>query len=147
MESSSGRRDTAEAMSQENMETVRRSWEAWGNGDLDRLFALWDPEIVWDLTHFSEWPESRYDGHDGMKRFLTEWLEVWEDYEVGLDEIHLAPDGRIVSLAWQRGKGKQSGLEMKMEWAQIITVRDGKVTRIDNYDDQSAALAAAGLSE
>jgi ketosteroid isomerase-like protein len=78
---------------------------------------------------------------------LTEWLEVWEDYEIGLDEVRLAPDGRVVALAWQRGKGKQSGLAMEMQWAQIITIREGKVTRIDNYDDQAVALKAAGLSE
>ena len=36
---------------------------------------------------------------------------------------------------------------MDIEWAQIATFRDGKITRIDNYDDRDAALKAAGLSE
>jgi ketosteroid isomerase-like protein len=104
-------------------------------------------DVVWDITHFRSWPESAYEGHDGVMRFLTEWLDVWEDYEVGLDEIRLAPDGRVVALAWQRGKGKQSGLAMEIQWAQIATLREGKVTRIDNYDDQAEALEAAGLKE
>lgn len=78
---------------------------------------------------------------------MTEWLEVWGDYEVGVDEILAAPDGRVVSLIWQRGKGRRSGLAMELEMAQIATVRDGKITRFDNYDDRVQALEAAGLSE
>jgi hypothetical protein len=31
------------------------------------------------------------------------------------------------------------------ETAQVATLRDGKVTRIDNYEDRAEALEAAGL--
>jgi ketosteroid isomerase-like protein len=88
-----------------------------------------------------------YRGDEGVRRFLNEWLEVWDEYEVGVDEILAAPDGRIVSLAWQRGKGRRSGLPMEMEWAQITTMRDGKIIQMDNYDRRSQALEAAGLSD
>jgi ketosteroid isomerase-like protein len=36
---------------------------------------------------------------------------------------------------------------MRMEWAEIATIRDGKVTLLEQYDDRSKALKAAGLSE
>jgi ketosteroid isomerase-like protein len=36
---------------------------------------------------------------------------------------------------------------MDMEWAQIVTVRDGKITRVAAYDDRAEALEAAGLRE
>ena len=36
---------------------------------------------------------------------------------------------------------------MEMEWAQISTLRDGKIIRIDNYDDRSKALEDAGLRD
>jgi ketosteroid isomerase-like protein len=45
------------------------------------------------------------------------------------------------------GKGRASGLTLDMEMAHVATVRDGKVTRIDNYDDRGDALRAAGPSE
>jgi ketosteroid isomerase-like protein len=134
-------------MSRENVELIRQGWDAWLHGDMTRLFSYWHPEIVWDMTHFRGWPESTYHGEDGVERFLTEWLEVWDAYEVGVEKILAAPDGRVVSLAWQRGKGRHSGLSMEMKWAQIATVRGGKVLRIDNYDDRSDALEAAGLRE
>jgi hypothetical protein len=36
---------------------------------------------------------------------------------------------------------------MDMRWAMITTVRDGKVIRMENYDDRREALEAVGLSE
>lgn len=99
------------------------------------------------MTHFRDWPDVTYRGDKGARRFLDEWLEVWDQHESGVDEILAAPDGRIVSLAWQRGKGRHSGLPMEIEWAQITTLRDGKIVRIDNYDERSTALEAAGLSD
>ena len=129
------------------MELVRQAWDAWLRGDVDDLFAFFHPEIVWDMTHFRDWPDATYRGDEGVRRFLDEWLEVWDEYEVGVAEILAAPDGRIVSLAWQRGKGRRSELPMEMEWAQITTMRDGKIIQMDNYDRRSQALEAAGLSD
>jgi ketosteroid isomerase-like protein len=78
-----------------------------------------------------------------VERFLSEWLDVWDDYEVGVEDVLAAPDGRVISLIWHRGKG----LAMEMEMAQIASLRDGKITRLDNYDDRAEALEAAGLRE
>jgi ketosteroid isomerase-like protein len=127
--------------------TVRRGWEAWIRGDVVALFAEYAPDIVWDMSYFREWPESAYRGHDGVRRFLDEWLAVWADYEAGLDQLLLAPDGRVVALAWQRGKGRVSGIAMEMQWAQVTTVRNERVARIDNYEDRAEALRDAGLTE
>jgi uncharacterized protein len=134
-------------MSEENVKLLRRAWEAWRRGDMDAVVSLWDPEVVWDFQHFQNWPETSYHGVEGIRRFLAEWLEMWGDYEVDVNEILPAPDGRVVSLFTQRAKGGQSGLPMVLSMAQIVTLRNGKIIRFDNYDDQARALEAAGLSE
>jgi ketosteroid isomerase-like protein len=135
------------AMTEEDVEVVRKAWEAWLGGDIDAVFAQYDPEVVWDLTHFRDWPDPTYHGAKGVRQFLTEWLEIWDDYEVGLEELIPASGGRVVALGWQRGTGRHSGLAMEMVWGQISTVRNGKITRIDNYDDRAEALEAAGLEQ
>jgi|SRR5918994_4623505 ketosteroid isomerase-like protein len=135
-------------MSQENVEVVREAWGAWLRRDLNTLVASYfDSEVVYDLTNFREWPDRLNRGRESLRRFLDEWLEVWEDFEAGEDDILAAPHGRVVILAWQRGTGRQSGLPMDMEWALIATVRDGTITRLDAYDDRAKALEAAGLRE
>ena len=95
-------------MSQGNVDVIRRGWDAWFRGDLAALFSTFDPEVVWDTSQFHNWPESSYYGIEGVQRFLTEWLEVWDDYEVGVEEIVQAPDGRVVTLHWHRGVGRDS---------------------------------------
>jgi ketosteroid isomerase-like protein len=134
-------------MSQENVEIVRRGWDAWVRGDLSGLLRLLDPDVVWDATHFHDWPESTYHGFAGVERFLNEWRDVWDVYEIDVEDVRAAPDGRVVSLILQRGKGRTSGLPMEMESAQVATLRDGKVTRLDNCEDRAEALQAAGLRE
>ena len=133
-------------MSEENVESVRRAWEAYLRGDMDALVALWDPEVVWDLQHFRNWPESSYHGVDGVRRFLTEWLEVWGEYEVDVEETLAAPDGRVVSLITHRAKGSHSGIPMVLPMALIATLRNGKIIRFDAYEDRAEALEATGLS-
>ena len=52
-----------------------------------------------------------------------------------------------MTLFWQRGLGRRSGLAMDVKWAQINTIRDGKAVRLDMYDNREEALNDAGLSE
>jgi ketosteroid isomerase-like protein len=35
---------------------------------------------------------------------------------------------------------------MEMEWGQVLTVQDGKIVRVENYEDRGEALEAVGLS-
>jgi ketosteroid isomerase-like protein len=114
---------------------------------LDGLFALLAEDVVYDTSHLRDWPEGEYIGHAGFRRFLTEWLEVWDAFEVGVDQFLAAPDGRVVALFWQRGKGRQSGLGIDAKWAQIHTIREGKAVRLEVYDSRHEALKAVGLEE
>src|SRR5262249_2551048 len=45
-------RDNAWAMSQENVEAVRRGYEAFNRGGVDAVISegVWSPEIIWDAT-------------------------------------------------------------------------------------------------
>ena len=106
----------------------------------------YDPDVVWDMSHYRDVPESGFRGLENGERFFSEWLDIWVDHEAGIDEMLVAPDGRVVTLYWQRGKGRTSGLAMHQEIAHIATVRDGKITHIEIYDDRAEALEATGLA-
>jgi ketosteroid isomerase-like protein len=133
-------------VSQANLDVVRRGWDAWLRRDLPGFFDIFDPEVVWDTSHFHDWPEAAYHRIEGLERFLGEWLAVWADLEVEIDDVIAAPDGRVVTLFRQRGKGRDSGIPMEMSQAHIATLRNGKVTRVDNYEDRGEALRDAGLA-
>src|SRR5829696_3221640 len=103
-------------MSQENVEIVKRGWEAWIGGDFNGLFAIFDPEVVWDTSSFEGWPdEDAYYGHEGVRLFLEQWLGSWERYEAGVDEYLDIDDHRVLVLCWQRGLGARSHVPVEMD--------------------------------
>jgi ketosteroid isomerase-like protein len=131
-------------MSEGNVELVRRAFAQFqATGDFDP--ELTDPDYVWDMSTFRGWPGDReYRGIDGARRFLREWLEAWDNWELELRELHDAGD-QVVAIVHQRGRSKAAGLPVEMEFAQVFTLRDGMQVRMEMYADPSEALAAAGL--
>jgi hypothetical protein len=62
-------RDTARAMSQENVEIVKEFTRRFEQGDRDSWREYFDPAVVWD-TSASKMPAAGvYHGHDGVEEF------------------------------------------------------------------------------
>jgi len=135
-------------VSQENVEVVRRSCEAWARGDLAAWLETLHPQIVWDSSHFQGWLEaSVFRGRDEVRGFLVdEWLASWDRYEARVEEVADAGD-RVLVRWWQRMVGAGGGVPLVVHTAQLCSVRDGRVARIDNYTDPSQALKAVGLAD
>jgi len=106
------------------------------------------PEVVWDSSHFEGWFEgSVFRGRDEVRGFLVdEWLVSWDRYEARVEEVVDAGD-RVLVRWWQSMVGTEGDVPLVVHTAQLCSVRDGKITRIDNYVDQSQAHKAAGLAE
>jgi len=125
---------------------VRRGCEAWARGDLEAGYATWHPDIEWDTTRFEAWPERTvYRGIDAVRGFVDDdWLGSWEEFEARIEDVRDAGD-RVVVFWLQTMTGRGSGVPVEMRMAQVCTVRDGLVVRIENYTDRDEALRAAGL--
>jgi len=131
-------------MSQENVEVVRRSLDAFQRGDYDAAIDALDPRIEYDLTHF---PDGKvYLGHDGVREAFRIWLGTWEDYRQEVDEVIDLGD-EVLVVVREFGRGKGSGIEVERPTAGVWTLRDGKAVRIRFYAGKAEALEAAGLSE
>jgi ketosteroid isomerase-like protein len=144
------RRDTRRAMSQENVEAVRRVIEAHDRGDFAMVFAAYDPGIEWHLTQ--GWApasdfEPVYHGHEGVRTFWRTWFAAWETASFEYEEFIDAGDS-VVAILSQRVCGRTSGLELEWNsYGQVWTIRDGKVVRVEFFPTRSDALEAVGLSE
>jgi ketosteroid isomerase-like protein len=132
-------------VSQENVEIVRCSFEAFQRGDYDAAMDAIDPHIEYDLTHF---PDGKvYRGHEGIREAFRIWMGTWEDYTQELDELIDAGDDEVIALVRESGRGKGSGIELERPTAGLWTLRGGKAVRIRFYPAKAQALEAAGLSE
>ncbi|MGH2926467.1 MAG: nuclear transport factor 2 family protein [Solirubrobacterales bacterium] len=132
-------------MSQENVEIVAGGYEYFAeNQDLQEEIV--DPDFVWDMQTFP-WPGTQlYEGIEGSRTFLAEWIEAWEDWELEVERLLDAGDD-VVAIVRQRGRSKASGVPVDMHFAQVWTIRDRKQVRMRMYADPAEALEAVGLSE
>jgi ketosteroid isomerase-like protein len=133
-------------MSRENVEIVRAAFERFV---ATREFAedLATDDFVWDMSNFHGWPEQQvYEGADGARAFLSDWMEAWDDWELEVEALLDAGD-RVLVFVHQRATSKAAGMPVEMSLAQVYTLRDGKQARMDMYSDRDEALAAAGLSK
>ena len=132
-------------MSQENVEIIRRGYERFAASAGAGGTAAAD--FVWDMSKFRGWPEQQtYEGVEGARVFLRDWLEAWDDWELEVEALHDAGD-KVVAIMRQRGRSKATGLPVDMAFAQVWTIRDGKLARMEMYADPVEALKAVGLSE
>jgi ketosteroid isomerase-like protein len=134
-------------MSQENVEIVRRAWEAWSRDDMDALFEFYDPAVEWDMTASYVPDMGVFHGHDGVREFFREWRAFFAEYYAEPEKFIDGGDCVIVRLR-QGGRGKAStvGVEMPSYW-QLYRLRGGRAVRVEIYRDEAEALEAAGLSE
>jgi ketosteroid isomerase-like protein len=135
-------------MSRENVEIVRRVYEALAAHDAETVLALYDPNVEWDFTqsHVGIALEDRiYRGHDGLRKWWRETREAWVDYEDGYDELIEAGDD-VISVVTSRGRGRASGAEGAYSHYGVWTIRDGRVVRVAWFHTREEALAAAGQS-
>jgi ketosteroid isomerase-like protein len=95
------------------------------------------------MSKFEGWPEQQtYEGLEGARRFLREWVGAWDDWQLIVDSYRGIGD-KVVTILRQRGRSKVTGLEVNMTFAQLFTVRDGKQTYMEMYADPDEALKAA----
>jgi ketosteroid isomerase-like protein len=137
-------------MSQENVEIVRRVYEAIDRSDAVAVLSLYDPDVEWDFTRSSWRPfaeQDVYRGHKDIRNFIRERYEVWETIEDELRELIDAGDEHVVSVLLTRGRGRVSGLRVEGIHAGVWTIRARKIVRVVWLPSRSAALEAVGLSE
>ena len=134
------------AMSQENIEIVRNAFDAFTRGDLEGVLRVCDENIV--ITQPPELPGAspQQRGHNGMLEAFGIWPEQWDDYQIEILRI-ADPGDCVVVTTKQGGRGKQSGVEVEMEFTFVFTVRDEKVVEWQIFMHEDQALEAAGLSE
>jgi ketosteroid isomerase-like protein len=133
-------------MSQENLEIVQASNEAWNAGDMDRLRELYAPDAM-IVTLLAGWPEGTDPvvGREAVIRFFTSVREAWDADLVEPIVDFIDVGDRVVSRLIWRGVGH--GPESNMEFTVVYTVRKGRIFLLEYFWDHAEALEAVGLSE
>jgi ketosteroid isomerase-like protein len=79
-------------MSQANVETVRRMYEAWAAGDFGVEIDALDPHVVLVIPpqDFAEF--GVFLGIDGVRKFMRRFLDQWERLTIQANDIRAVGD-------------------------------------------------------
>jgi ketosteroid isomerase-like protein len=131
-------------MSQQNVDIVRRTFQASSEGDVGVWFQAADPDIR--VFPRPEEPDAaeEYQGLDGLMEYLVNWFSLWDDYE--LEPIEFIDAGEHVLVVMrERGRVGRTGAVVEEDLSHSFALRDGKVVEWRMYDSHAAALEALGL--
>ena len=126
---------------QEHQHLARRMIERWNAGDVDGVIELYTEDI--SMHAGEEWPDQAvYEGHDGARANIEQWVSVWESSQIELERLESYGDRVVASGEWVT-RGRASGVDGRMPFVILLDVRDGKIARLEWCTDHNAAVAAA----
>jgi ketosteroid isomerase-like protein len=135
-------------VSAQNVEVVRRSYEAFSRGDFDAALADYDPAVEWHMAE--DEPDAQvHRGHDGIRRMVVAWAAPWTNrFERAVRPLEFIDRGDwVVVPLGGRLRGKHSGVEVEMEETQAALVRDGRIVRVEEFRTTEEALEAVSAKQ
>jgi ketosteroid isomerase-like protein len=131
-------------MSEENVEVVRLFAEHWERSEWDAMAELADPQVEMHATVGGVEEGRVRHGIDAIRRDYEMAEETWDEHRIEVEKLIDAGD-RVVVLHREHMRGTQSGMELDLEAAVLVDLRDGLVVRVQGFMDRAAALEAAGV--
>ena len=129
-------------ITQDNVRIVKDFFAAIGSGDKEGLLALVAEDMEWIIPG-EGWPlAGTHRGHAELTAVLNKASEEVETQYPKPPEF-VAQGDRVMVVGVATGKIKATNRPFKDAWVFDITVRDGKVARIQEYIDTQALARAS----
>jgi ketosteroid isomerase-like protein len=130
-------------MSQQNVELVRRAFEALNAGQ--PVNSAFHPALIYHPR--SDEPDpSAHVGRDAFERLLDGFLESFRDLRFDVVKVIDAGD-RVIASTMMQGRGAASGVSVEDAYVFVYRLRDGLVVEGWEYRTEQEALKAVGLAE
>jgi ketosteroid isomerase-like protein len=132
-------------MSEENVELVRRAYEAWNEGGAEAAKQFWAEDI--EFHDPPDLPDSRVvSGRDAVAAYLMHQTEAVGNWKLNIVDARERGECVVVRIELTV-HGTSSGLDVPGELMQVVEVANAKVQRVRGFFSWEEALEAAGLSE
>jgi len=127
---------------QKNVQIVKDFFAAMGGSDRQGLLALCAEDIEWIIPG-EDWPlAGTYRGHAGLADLLQKASKNMETSFPNPPEF-VAQGDRVLVVGFARGKVKATNRTFEDHFVFAITVRNGKLTNIQEYVDTQALARAS----
>jgi ketosteroid isomerase-like protein len=133
-------------MSKQNIEFLRRGYEALERGDLNTFKALSRERLDPEFEFHHVWDGRVFKGYEGTMEWLSDAAETWTGYKQEVEEIIDLGEHVVVVLGIS-AQGAGSGVPVAQEFAVLWTFDGDRVVRARSFTSRAEALEAAGSSE
>jgi ketosteroid isomerase-like protein len=132
-----------EAMSQENVETMRAALAAFGRRDGKAFGALLDKDA--EIVPVRAALEGIvYRGPAAGMEYCAAVDASWEDLTWEIEDVRHGEDW-VLALGRIRGRGRDSGANIDARGGWVARFRAGLITNFQTHSNRAAALKAVGL--
>jgi ketosteroid isomerase-like protein len=128
----------------DNVELVRRSFEAMSAWDIDELLRLYDRNVEFLPLTGTRVESGGYRGHEGVRAYFAEARELWDVLEPEGHDYRDLGD-HVVVAGHCRVRGRTSGAESDPACAWVVGIRDGMIVSHRTCATYEEALEAAGV--
>ena len=136
-------------MSQDGVDLLLRGYRAFVAGDLEAIGGMLDPEVEWTGVGEVAGIADRADVLEVLSMRLNESYHVTVDRCIGVD------DRVVVSMRFSRVEADPTDerpLQSRRtylvgRYAAVVTMREGRVVRVEEHPHLASALAAVGLED
>jgi ketosteroid isomerase-like protein len=131
--------------SAEDLEVITRMLHAWSSGDIEGLLEVFDPDVEVRPAWGAFLAAIVYRGHEGIRAWYEETNQPWA-------ELHAEPErvidagGRTLAIIALHARVPGGHVDMHARIAHLVTIHDGKIVRLDGYEEPEAAMAAVGVT-
>ena len=128
-------------MAQEQIDLVRKGYEAFGRGDVEGLIALLDKDIEWSTPGPEDLPTAGTGrGRDAVRAFfgLMDQHYVVEVFE---PKSFISDGDTVVVQGIDTITVKATGKSLSETWAHVFTVKGGSIVAFKEYLDTAAVVA------
>jgi len=133
-------------MSQENVDLYYRAADALNRRDLDAYLAMMADDVEAVPRSGAMEGESSYRGHDGIRRWWNNQLDVFPDFSMEVVEVRDLGDLMFATFH-AHGHGAGSAAPTDQTSWNAVRFRRGKCIWWGTFDTRAEALEAVGLSE
>ena len=129
-------------MSEQNIDVVRATFDAFQKRDLHAFLTCMDPEVEYRSLILEV--EGTYHGHDGIRSWWESVLAVFPDWSPQIEEARELGN-RVVSRVRAEGRGTGSGIALERDIWHVAEVRDGRLRWSAFFRTEQEALESVRL--
>ena len=131
---------------EQNVEIIRRSFDAFESMDVERWVADWADDVEFDVSGYEPWTgeQKRHVGQLAILEFFGAMMAGIKVLKVDVQRVEAVDDDRVIALyteTRQEPGSEPHDVPVGIDY----TLRDAKLAHVEVHSDPDAALRAAGL--